>query len=123
MGRGVARSRSWQTAVLVVMSLPTGAWAQGRTWEGHWEIPPLWWPPLVVLAAALVLLVFVGWALLQLLPLVLGIIGAVLGIRWLMRATDHSSDRAVSLLRERYARGEISKEEFESKMRDLRGAP
>lgn len=104
------------------MTLPTGAWAQEHTWEGRWEMHPLWWP-LVVFAAALVLLVLLGWVLLQLLPLVLGIVGAVLGIRWLMRATDHSSDPAVALLRERYARGEVGKEEFDAKMRDLKGAP
>lgn len=113
---------SWPTATWLVMTLPAGAWAQEHTWEGRWEMHPLWWP-LVMFAAALVLLVLIGWGLLQLLPVVLGIVGAVLGIRWLMRATDRSSDRAVALLRERYARGEISKEEFEAKMRDLKGAP
>jgi len=110
----------WSIAVLAGLALP--AWAQERTWEGHWEIHPLWWP-FVILAAALILLVLFGWALLNLAPVILGIVGAVLGIRWLIRASDHSrsSDRAVDLLRERYARGEISKEEFEVKMRDLGG--
>src|SRR5216684_6162270 len=112
----------WSIAVLAILTLPALAWAQERTWEGHWEVHPLWWP-FVILAAALILLVLFGWALLNLAPVILGIIGAVLGIRWLMRATDrsHSTDRAISVLRERYARGEVSKEEFDAKMRDLGG--
>jgi uncharacterized membrane protein len=36
--------------------------------------------------------------------------------------TARRSDAAVAILRERYARGEISKEEFDAKMRDLGGA-
>jgi putative membrane protein len=112
----------WLTAALASMTLATSAWAQPRTWEGRWEVHPLWWP-FVLLAAALVLLILFVWALLQVLPLVLAILGAVLGVRWLLRASDHSSDRAVSLLRERYARGEISREEFEARLRDLRAAP
>ena len=113
----------WSIVVLASGMLPAGAWAQERTWEGHWEMHPLW-RPVVILAAPLVLLVLFGWALLNLAPVILGIIGAVLGIRWLMRATDrsHSTDRAISVLRERYARGEVSKEEFDAKMRDLGGA-
>lgn len=104
------------------VTLPACAWAQERTWEGHWEMHPIWWP-FVILAAALILLVLFGWALLNLAPVILGIVGAVLGIRWLMRASDRSqsTDRAVGLLRERYARGEISKEEFDAKLRDLAG--
>jgi uncharacterized membrane protein len=48
----------------------------------------------------------------------------VLGLRWLRKASDGSrSDPAVSVLRERYARGDIGKEEFEAKLRDLGGRP
>jgi len=117
------RRPSWSIVALTSVTLPAWAWAQERTWEGHWEMHPLWWP-FVILAAALVLLVLLGWALLNLAPVILGIVGAVLGIRWLMRATDgsHSTDRAVALLRERYARGDIGKEEFDAKMRDLAGS-
>ncbi len=108
---------------LTSLTLPTLAWGQMRSWNGQWELHPIWWP-LAALALAFLLLVLLGWALLNLAPLILGIVGAVLGIRWLMRTTDrHRSDPAVSVLRERYARGEISKEEFEAKMRDLGGPP
>jgi putative membrane protein len=53
------------------------------------------------------------------------IVAVILGIRWLVGQTGSSDrpatgqDRAMSLLRERYAKGEIGKEEFESMKRDL----
>lgn len=48
------------------------------------------------------------------------IAGIVLGIRWLAaRGGGSSSDRALEILRQRYARGEIDREEFEAKRRDL----
>jgi putative membrane protein len=90
--------------------------------ERPWDMYPVWWPVGVV-ATALLLLVLFGWALLHLLPLALVVVASVLGIRWLTGATGaRRSDSAVAILRERYARGEISKEEYEAKMRDLGGA-
>ena len=53
------------------------------------------------------------------------IVGIVFLIRWLVlstRATGHkaaSEDSALEILKRRYARGEIGKEEFEEKKRDL----
>jgi putative membrane protein len=53
------------------------------------------------------------------------IVGIVLLIRWLIvstRATSQgtsSGDSALEILKKRYARGEINKEEFEEKKRDL----
>lgn len=53
------------------------------------------------------------------------IIGLVIwGIKALSENRSHSeprssSDRALEILKERYARGEIDKEEFEAKKRDL----
>ena len=53
------------------------------------------------------------------------IVGLVLLIKWLIQATKkgpealHSGSRALEILKERYARGEIGKEEFEEKKRDL----
>jgi putative membrane protein len=53
------------------------------------------------------------------------IVGLVLLIRWLIQTTKkgpealHSGARALEILKERYAGGEIDKEEFEEKKRDL----
>jgi putative membrane protein len=49
------------------------------------------------------------------------IAGLVLGIRWLIgQDREAKSDTALDILRQRYARGEINKEEFEARKRDLR---
>ncbi len=56
---------------------------------------------------------------------VLVIVGLVFLIRWLIQTTKGerdagpSSSRAIDILKERYARGEISSEEFEKIKRDL----
>jgi len=47
-------------------------------------------------------------------------VGIVLGIRWLVtQGRESRSDSALDILRQRYARGEINKDEFEAKKRDL----
>ena len=51
------------------------------------------------------------------------IAGLVIGIRWLVaERKPPAGDRALAVLRERYARGDISKEEFETRRRDLEAA-
>jgi putative membrane protein len=56
---------------------------------------------------------------------VLVIVGLVFLIKWLIqtsssgKAAQQTGSRAVEILKERYARGEIDKAEFESKKRDL----
>ena len=110
------------TSVLSVLFLTGAVWASEPALEGPWDMYPAWWPVGVV-ATALLLLVLFGWALLHLVPLLLVIVASVLGIRWFTGATGiRRSDSAVAILRERYARGEIGKEEFDAKMRDLGGA-
>jgi len=49
------------------------------------------------------------------------IVGFVLGIRWVVTQGKESrpTDSALDILRQRYARGDISKEEFEAKKKDL----
>jgi len=50
--------------------------------------------------------------------LVLGSLGV--GLWWLVRrGWPTQEDPAVTILRERYARGEMSREEFEARCRDL----
>jgi len=43
----------------------------------------------------------------------------VLGVRWLMRQTRGGSSSALDIARERYAKGEIDKKEFEEKKKEL----
>lgn len=54
------------------------------------------------------------------------IVGIIFLIRWLVvssqaggQVTGHGADTALDILRKRYARGEINKEEFEEKKKDL----
>ena len=70
----------------------------------------------------------IGWGfgfIFMLLVWVLVIVAIVALIRWLMLAAGGGksaagADRALEILGERYARGDIAKEEFEAKRRDLR---
>ena len=54
---------------------------------------------------------------------VLIILGIVVLVKWLLGGTSRGegsgSGHALEVLRERYARGEIGKDEFEQKKRDL----
>jgi len=68
--------------------------------------------------------VVVGWGLgmmaMMLLFWALVIIGLIIGIRSLLgKGREGRSDPALQILRERYARGEINKEEFEARKKDL----
>ena len=54
------------------------------------------------------------------------ILGIVLLAKWLFSGAPggggrHSENRALEILRERYARGEIDRKEFEERKRDLAG--
>ena len=89
--------------------------AQERIYEWRWGMHPMWW---MWGAGGLVmmLMMLVFWGLV--------IWGIVVGIRWLVRqGRDERPDHALEILRERYARGEIGKEEFETRRRDLAEAP
>jgi len=106
--------RNWTTVSSLAMALlPAPAMAQERPWEWGWGMHPGWW---MWGAGGLVmmLMMLVFWGLV--------IAGLVVGIRWLVRqGREEQSDRALAILRERYARGEINKEEFEARRRDLGG--
>lgn len=67
-----------------------------------------------------------GGGLFMLLVWGLIVVGAVLTVRWLWDRGGQASggqgqDSALVILRQRYARGEIDREEFAAKKRDLAG--
>jgi putative membrane protein len=105
----VARRIFAWIATLVASSLSTAVYAQDRPWEWGWHpMHPMWgmWG----IGMLLVMLTF--W--------VLVIVAGVVGIRWLMhQGREPRSDMALEILRQRYARGEINKDEFDAKKRDL----
>ena len=99
-------------SALNVLTLPRLVWAQDRSWGWGWH--PMWGMWGVWGIGMLLMLTF--W--------VLVIVALLAGIRWLLqagRAPDREPrrDAALDILRERYARGEIGKEEFDAKKRDL----
>jgi putative membrane protein len=62
--------------------------------------------------SGMMLMMLIFWALV--------IIAIVLGVRWILSQGGTSrSDTAMEILRQRYARGEIEKEEFEARRKDL----
>ncbi|HET8576881.1 MAG TPA: SHOCT domain-containing protein [Methylomirabilota bacterium] len=98
----------WLITVLVI---PGAVWAQERVYEWGWGTHPMWglWG---IWGIVMMLMMLVFWGVV--------IAGIVLGIRWLVgQSQGPRTDSALEILRQRYARGEINKEEFEAKKRDL----
>jgi putative membrane protein len=90
-----------------IVALPITAWAQERPWGWHpmWGMWGAWGFGMMGFMLAF-------W--------VLVIVAVVLGVRWLVtQGRESRSDTALGILRQRYARGEINKEEFDAKRRDL----
>jgi len=88
--------------------LPVAASAQERVHEWGWGMHPMWG----VWGLGMMLMMLLFWGLL--------IVGIVLGLRWLFaQGRQPGSDSALAILRQRYARGEIDKPEFDAKTRDL----
>jgi len=95
----------------VVMLAPTSALAQERTWEWHWSTHPMMfmWGAGGLL---MMLMMLVFW--------VVVIAALIFGLRWLMgQGRPPVRDDAFEILRQRYARGDIDKQEFEARKRDL----
>ena len=104
-----------QIVTLSGIIFPVSVSAQERTWEWHGGMHPMWWM-WSAWGIGMMLMMLVFWGAV--------IVGLVVGIRWLMRGLRPSpADRALDILRERYARGEIGKDEFDAKLRDLGGRP
>ena len=88
---------------------PSWAAGQGRPYEWGWGMHPMWglW------GIGMMVMMLVFWGVV--------IAGIVVAIRWMVShgRASHPSDPALDILRQRYARGDISKEEFEAKKQDL----
>ncbi len=90
---------------------PLVASAQERPYEWGWGMHPMWWA-WGAGGVVMMVMMLVFWSAV--------IVSLVLGIRWLIHQAPASrSDSALEILRRRYARGEINREEFETKKRDL----
>ena len=88
---------------------------QERSWDWGWGMHPMWWIG-GAWGLGMLVMMLVFWGLV--------ITGIVLLIRWLVGqgggpGPGRGPDRALEILRERYARGEINKDEFEARRRDL----
>ncbi len=102
------RIEHWLIGLTAGWLAPAVALAQERFYEWRWHMHPMWWGA----GIGIILMMLLVWALV--------IAGLLIGIRWLLgqlRGPRH--DSALEILRQRYARGEINKEEFEAKKRDL----
>jgi putative membrane protein len=104
--------RGWfLRGLALTLAAPSSALAQGRTWEWDWSMHPMmfmWGAGGLVM----MLMMLVFWGLV--------IAGLVIGLRWLIgQGRPTSRDEALEILRQRYARGEIDKQEFDARRRDL----
>ncbi|HSC71610.1 MAG TPA: SHOCT domain-containing protein [Candidatus Methylomirabilis sp.] len=100
----------WTLIGLLPWLGPSVAAAQERPYyHGEWGMHPMWG----VWGIGMMLMMLVFWGAV--------IVGVVLGIRWLVSQGKESrpTDSALDILRQRYARGDINKEEFETRKRDL----
>lgn len=105
--------RGWPAGIaggLALLVAPVLAGAQERAYEWGWGMHPMWG----IWGIGMMLMMLVFWGVV--------IVGLVLGIRWLAgqgKEQPRSADPALDILRQRYARGDIGKEEFEARKRDL----
>ena len=77
-------------------------------YEWGWRMHPMWGWGIVMIA-----MMFFFWGIV--------IVAAVFCVRWFVGQTKQShGDSAVEILRERFARGEIEKDEFEAKKTALK---
>ena len=102
--------------VLASVIVSGQAFAQQRGDYGGWEMGPgMMWGWGMGWFSMIFMIVF--WILL--------IVGLVFLIRWLIQTTKGEKDavrgssRALDILKERYARGEITREEFDQMKKDI----
>ena len=104
----------WREIIVTIsMSwlVPGWAMAQERSYEWGWGMHPMGWMG-GFWGIGMMFMMLLFWILIS--------AGLVLGVRWLLsQDRERRSDSALEILRQRYARGEINKEEFEAKKEDL----
>jgi putative membrane protein len=88
---------------------PSLAAAQDRPYGWGWGMHPMWG----VWGIGMMVMMLAFWSVV--------IVGMVLAIRWLVSQgrEPRAIDPALDILRQRYARGDIGKEEFEARKKDL----
>ncbi len=97
---------AWVGGVLSGVTLPMLAWAQERPYD--WGMHYMWGAT----GIGMMLMMILFWGLI--------IVGLVFGIRWLVtQGREPRTDSALDILRQRYARGEITKEQFEAMKQEL----
>ncbi len=96
----------WVAGVLSGVGAPMTAWAQERPYD--WGMHYMWGAT----GIGMMLMMLLFWGLV--------IVALVLGVRWLIgQGKEPRSDSALETLRQRYARGEIDKDQLETMKRDL----
>lgn len=106
---GGKNMRYFISSLIVTLSTAGSAWAQWcpYNWEkGSWMMgwgAMVWFMPVLMISF---------W--------VMVIIAAIFFIRWMMgHRTSKVEETASDILKKKYARGEINKEEFEQKKKDI----
>jgi putative membrane protein len=94
---------------IVQIRWPLVPLAQGGPYDWGWGTHPMMWG---AWGFGMMIMMLLFWVLI--------IVAVVLGIRWLLgQGRDSRSDSALEILRQRYARGEINRDEINSKKKDL----
>ena len=99
-------------AILTTLIVPASVFAQERPYDWGWGMHPMGWMG-GVWGIGMMFMMLLFWFLV--------IAGLILVVRWFLsdQRERRGSDSALEILRQRYARGEINKEEFDAKKRDL----
>lgn len=95
---------NWLTAEAVFV--------QERPYDWGWGMHPMGWMG-GMWGIGMMFMMLLFWFLV--------IAGLILAVRWFLndQKERRGSDSALEILRQRYARGEINKEEFDARKRDL----
>lgn len=107
MRRLGVKLEAWALALPGVI-IPTATWAAQERPYDYWGWHPVWgtWH----IGMMLVMLLFWG----------LVIVGLVLGIRWLItQGREPRTDSPLDILKRRYARGEIDRQEYEAQKQEI----